>query len=89
MCIAYQRARIPEQRNQHELRLAQRGRATTYFMASLVREPSLAGVEAFSPPTEDWASLEDSMASQDARSRGGVQCPRRRRHTMVFAGLRD
>lgn len=70
MCIAYQRAGIPGQRSQRGLRLTQRGGATTYFKASLVREPSLVGIEAFSPPTEAWASLEDSMVGRDARSQG-------------------
>lgn len=70
MCIAYQRAGIPGQRSQRGLRLTQRGGATTYFKASLVREPSLVGIEAFSPPIEAWASLEDSMVGRDARSQG-------------------
>lgn len=70
VCLAYERAPISGRHSQRCLRLRMRGQATTNLKASLVREPSLAGAEARPPPTEAWASLEDSMVVGGTASRG-------------------
>lgn len=64
VCFVYERARIPGRDSQRGLRLVcWRARRGHYLRASLVREPSLAQIwgSGWAPPTEAWASLDDSM----------------------------